>query len=182
MKLTFISFFIALFVFLLLPAHMFAQEKASASSATFAESTPTQSFDERGLVLEKYLESQNSPLAPYAYTFVSTADKYALPWQLLVAITGTESTLGKVAPCNNFYGFGIYGDHMLCFTSIEDGIDTVSKSLRQDYINKWGATDVYAIGKLYAASPTWADHTMFFVNQINAFKMLYDFQVLPISL
>lgn len=157
-------------------------EKSSQPSATFAAILEAQSVDNRAFALEKYLEAQDSPLAPYASVFVHEADKNGLPWNFVAAISGTESSFGKVAPCNNFYGFGIYGTHMLCFNSIEDGIKTVSQALRDRYINGWGCQTVAEIGSYYAASNEWAGHTQYFMNEIEAFRAKLDTQALPISL
>lgn len=157
---------------------------ASGASATFAANITAQSTDTRARALQKYLEIKNSPLAPYASVFVNEADINKLPWDLVIAISGTESTLGQQAPtnCNNFYGYGIYADNVLCFTSVEDGIKTVSKALRETYMNKWGAQTVDDIGRLYAASPAWSGHTKLFMKQIEDFKQQYDQEYLPISL
>jgi hypothetical protein len=185
MKTKLISFVFLLVLLLATPHKTFAAELASGSSANFASLvTTTQSYDTRRLALRAYLMSYHSPLAQYADYYVAMADKYGLPWNLVPAITGTESTFGQQAPanCNNFYGYGIYGSNVLCFTSVEAGIETVSKALREQYVNTWGATTVDEIGHLYAASPTWSAHTTFFMKQMETFKVSFDAQALPISL
>ncbi|MDE2026182.1 MAG: glucosaminidase domain-containing protein [Patescibacteria group bacterium] len=174
----------ALFFSLIAISHAYADEKASGSSATFAELAAAQQEDDRTVVLKRYLEEQHSPLAPLADVFVAQADLYQLPWDLVAAMTGTESTFGQAVPvgCNNPLGFGIYGNQMLCFPSYREAIKTVSKSLRENYLDKWGATDVCSIAKLYAASPMWCQHTTYFMNDIEAYKLQYESQALPISL
>ncbi len=185
MKTKLISFVFLLGLLLATPHKTFAAEPASGSSANFASLvSTTQSVDTRAQALQAYLMSYHSPLAGYATYFVAMADKYGLPWNLVPAITGTESTFGQQAPtnCNNFYGYGIYGNNVLCFTSVEAGIETVSKALREQYVDTWGQTTVDGIGHLYAASPTWSMHTKFFMNQMEVFKVSFDAQALPISL
>ena len=179
-----IIIFFALLVGLIAVPHAFADEYSSGSSATFAELAAAQQQDDRVVVLKKYLQLRHSPLAPLADVFVAQADLYQLPWDLVAAMTGTESTFGQAVPvnCNNPLGFGIFGDQMLCFPSYREAIETVSKSLRQNYLDKWGATDVCSIAKLYASSPTWCEHTTYFMNDIEAFKLKYESQALPISL
>ncbi len=175
----------ALFFSLIFASTVSADEvKSSRSSANFAADTTAQRIDTRALALQKYLEAHNSPLAQYAGVFVKEADANRLPWDLVVAITGTESTFGQEAPynCNNFYGFGIYGNNTLCFGSVEEGITAVSKSLRETYMDKWECETVADIGRLYAASPAWSGHTQYFMNQIEAYKDFYDQEHLPISL
>lgn len=178
-----ISFLLLTLLTLFTPTAL-AEEKLSGSSANFAAILKTRVGDNRAKVLQKYLEKYDSPLAPYATVFVSDADEYNIDWRLVPAIAGVESTFGKAHPanCNNDWGYGIYGNNMLCFFSYYEAIHTVSQALREQYMNKWGATDVYSIGHLYAASPTWADRVTYFMNDIQAFKDESDNQTLPISL
>jgi hypothetical protein len=120
------------------------------------------------------LEKYNSPLVPYAGTFVETADKYNLDWKLVAAISGVESTFGREIPDASFngWGWGIYGDNMIRFSSWNEGIETISQGLRTKYIDKWGAKDVYEIGRFYAASPTWAQRVEYFMNSIEEYRNL----------
>lgn len=184
MKAGIITILFALFLSFFTASSAFAQEKASGSSATFAGLLLSEQQDDRAVVLRKYLEQQHSPLAPLAEVFVSQADLYQIPWDLVAAISGTESTFGQQVPpnCNNAWGFGIYGTNRLCFPTYREAIKTISRSLKEQYIDKWGATDIYSIGHLYAASPTWGNHTSYFANQIEEFKLQFESQSLPISL
>ena len=159
-----------------------AQEKASRSSATFQDLNAVQASDNRVQVLTKYLAQENSPLTPYASTFVAQADMYHIDWRLLVAISGVESTFGKAVPCTNAWGYNIYGNNMRCFASYPEAIRIISQDLRYKYMDQWGATDVYSIGRIYAASPTWASRVTYFMNQIQAFSLQPENQPLPISL
>ena len=59
-------------------------------------------LDGKTELLRQYLEWQNSPLASHASTFIEVAEKYNLPWTLLPAICGRESTFGKKIPENSF--------------------------------------------------------------------------------
>jgi hypothetical protein len=126
----------------------------------------------RVIILKEYLEQYNSPLAVHAETFVKTADKYNLDWKFVAAISGLESTFGREIPYNSFngWGWGIFGDNMIRFSSWDEGIETVSEGLRNKYMNRWGAQDVYSIGKLYASSPTWAQRVTYFMDSIEKFK------------
>lgn len=169
---------------LLMPLKTQAQEKASVSSATFNDVLGRGEGDNRVAILQKYLEKNDSPLAPYASTFVAQADLYGLDYRLLPSIAGTESTFAKQEPldCYNSWGFGIYGTQVKCFDSYDQAIRVIAQTLRERYINGWGAQDVYEIGHYYAASPTWADHVTFFMNQIQNFALLPENQPLSISL
>lgn len=151
-------------------------------SASFAAILKTQTEDTRVEALRSYLKSMDSPLEAYAADYVNEADKNSLPWDLVISIAGTESSLGKAEPCNNSYGFGVYGDNMLCFTSVKEGIATVSKALKERYIDGWHCKDIDEIGKYYAASNTWSMHTKYFMGQIEDYKVKYDQETLHISL
>jgi hypothetical protein len=151
-----------------------AQEIAARSSAVLLKPGVIGISDSRIRILREYLEKYDSPLVPYAGTFVQAADKYDLDWKLVASISGVESTFGQQIPNNSFngWGWGIYGDNMIRFSSWNEGIETVSQGLRTNYLNKWGAKDVYEIGKIYAASPTWAQKVAYFMNSIEQFSNL----------
>ncbi|QQG40646.1 MAG: glucosaminidase domain-containing protein [Candidatus Levyibacteriota bacterium] len=163
--------------------NVFAQ-KSAGSSAVSIVTLPEQEEDARVKILKKYLEKYNSPLVNYASVFVAEADKNNIDYRLLVAISGVESTFGQQIPNNSYnaWGWGIYGDNMIRFSSWNEAIATISGELRQKYINQWGAKDVYQIGRFYAASPTWASRVNYFMEKINAFALKNPGQSLPISL
>ena len=151
-----------------------AAEISAGSSAALLKPIGEKGSDSRAKILEKYLQQYDSPLAPFADTFVEIADKYKLDWKLVAAISGLESTFGKQIPNNSFngWGWGIYGDNTINFSSWKEGIETVSEGLKTKYIDKWGAKDIYEIGRLYAASPTWAQRVNYFMDKIDEFKSL----------
>jgi hypothetical protein len=168
----FVAISTLVFVVLSQTPKIYAQEFAAGSSAALFNPSTKKAPDSRTTILKEYLKQYNSPLVQYAQTFVETADKYNLDWKLVVAISGVESTFGQQIPNDSFngWGWGIYGDHMIRFSSWTQGIETVSEGLRNKYINTWGAQDVYSIGKLYAASPTWAQRVTYFMAKIDEFK------------
>lgn len=172
MKLKITSIFLLLFVFLLATTEVYAQQKQAGTSAAFVNIEITDiKYDDRTKILRKYLEQYNSPLAKHADTFIKEADKYNIDWRLITAISGVESTFAHFLPFNSYnaWGWGIYGDNIYYFKSYDDGIQTISKGIRQDYMNKWGAKDVYQIGRIYAASPTWASRVDYFMEKIDEF-------------
>jgi beta-N-acetylglucosaminidase len=173
-----------LFVSFFVPKAHAADQKSADSSATFADILEQQKLDTRTQVLKHYLEQFDSPLTQYAQTFVVEADLNHIPWDLVVAISGTESSFGKQAPAgsNNFYGYDIYADNVLYFDTVEKGIQTVSRAIRNDYIDKWHSRNVEDIGHLYASSPLWATHTIYFMHDIENYKKVYDAGTLSISL
>lgn len=156
----------------------------AGSSAEISNIKTENLEDNRALVLKKFLESNDSPLSSYSEKFVKEADKYNLDWKLVASISGVESTFGKYLPFNSYnaWGWGIYGDNVYYFKSYDDAIQTISKSLREDYINKWGAQDVYGIGRIYAASPTWANRVDYFMKKIDQFTLSNPSETLSLSL
>lgn len=161
-----------------------AQVKASGASAVLITTSASKPEDYRVKVLRRYLESYNSPLASYAESFIENADKYNLDWKLVAAISGLESGFGQQIPYGTYngWGWGIYGTNRIYFKSWDAGISTVSEGLRVKYMDTWGAQDVYQIGRIYAASPTWAQRVTFFMNQIEAFKLRNPADTLSISI
>jgi len=94
--------------------------------------------DARALIVKNYLAKYNSPLEDYADQVVTTSDKYSLDFRLLVAIAQQESNLCKKIPedSNNCWGFGIYGDKVTRFASYPEALETVAKTLKEQYIDR----------------------------------------------
>lgn len=178
-----IVIFIVIIISQLTASNVNATELASGSSAKI-ELVKAKNFDSRVKILEDYLNQFNSPLVGEASTFVRYADQYDLDWKLVAAISGVESTFGKQIPYRSYngWGWGIYGTNMIYFNSWEDGIRTVSEGLRTNYLDKWGATNVYEIGRIYAASPTWAQRVDYFMGKISDFALRNPQSALPLSL
>ena len=133
--------------------------------------------------LKAYLQSKKSPLADYADVFIREAKENNLDWRLVAAISGLESSYGVRIPYNSYngWGWGIYGDKVLKFASWDEAIGTISKGLRKNYIDR-GATDINSIGRIYAASPTWAERVTFIMNQMEKFDTAKKATTLSISL
>lgn len=161
-----------------------AKNSTAKISADLSKAEHELEKDNRARILKKYLEQYNSPLAKHAEVFVKEADENDLDWRLLASIAGVESTFAQQLPENSYnaWGWGIYGDNIYYFKSYDDGIKTISKGLRENYINKWGAKDVYEIGRIYAASPTWADRVTYFMEEIEEFEKENPAESLSLSL
>lgn len=115
---------------------------ASLPSNIPSISSSIESADARPHIVGQYLERYNSPLVPYAEYIVQTADKYSIDFRLVTAIAQQESNLCKIIPADSYncWGWGIHSKGTLGFTSFDEGIDTVSKGLREEYINKGYST------------------------------------------
>jgi len=179
-----IILFILTLIFIFNAQSVYAQQRASVSSAriTIAEKEPVNDY--RVKILKTYLEEHNSPLAQDADSFVKYADKYNLDWRFVAAISGLESTFGQQVPYNSYnaWGWGIYGDNMIRFKSWDEGIQTISQGLREKYMDRWGAQDIYQIGNLYASSPTWAQRVNNFMDNIQDFTLRNPQDTLSLSL
>ncbi len=106
----------------------------SSSNATFV--------DKRAYVLDRYLQSNNSPLAGYGQSLVNACDKYGAPHECItvVAIAYNESHLCKYpgsAAMFNCWGFGGGGSNRIAFSSFNESIDQVTKVLAQQYGSKY---------------------------------------------
>lgn len=172
-------------LFLAVPAQSHAAEKYAGSSAEInTASISAIQNDNRVKILEGFLNQYDSPLAQNAKTFVASADSNNIDWRLVAAISGVESTFGKFLPYESYnaWGWGIYGDNMIRFKSYDEAIETISKALREKYINQWGAEDVFAIGRFYAASPTWASRVTYFMDKMEEFERNSATLTLSVSL
>lgn len=100
------------------------------------------SSDARPEIVKQYLEYYNSPLVPFSGLLVETADKYELDYRLVTAIAQQESNLCKIIPPGSYncWGWGIHSKGTLGFRSFEEGIETVSKGIREEYLNKGYST------------------------------------------
>lgn len=180
-KVVFLAF---IFIFLNVFSKVsFAREMHSASSAAFAIDT-SKSDDIRVNVLRGFLIKYNSPLSPFAEDFVKSADKYNLDYRLVVAISGVESTFGHQIPSNSYnaWGWGVYGANVIKFNSWSEAIEIISKGIRENFMDKWGGKNIYQVGSMYAASPTWAIRVIAFMNQIEKYKLLNLKDSLPITI
>lgn len=133
------------------------------------------------VVLTKY----HSPMIGLEDVLIKTAEKYGLDWTLMAAIAGTESSFAKRmpvsptgGPCNNPYGWGIYGDNKICFESLEASIEGVASGLAK----KYNITSLESIARTYntVSTDSWIAHTRFFMNKIKATEI--PVSSLPITL
>lgn len=171
------KYFISLIVFIGIAltartAPVYAQEKEAGTAAVLVSSIAPAS-DSRVERLSAYLATHNSPLVSHAADFVKESDTYGIDWKLVAAIAGVESTFGKRIPTGSYNGWGwaVYTgrSYGTVFDSWEDGISTVSRGLREGYIDR-GATTIEQIGRMYAASPRWAANVRFFMKKIEDFR------------
>lgn len=134
--------------------------------------------DERSLILKAYFNKYNSPLEDSAPDFIEAADRYGIDWKLVPSIAGVESTFGKNIPGGyersstsyNCWGWGVYGTQTIYFKSWRDGIFTISKGLKENYIDL-GLDTPYKMNPKYAASNTWGWKVDYFMKDLEKFSL-----------
>jgi hypothetical protein len=101
-----------------------------------------ESADARIEIVKKYLQTYSSPLVPYASLIVETSEKYSMDFRLITAIAQQESNLCKIIPPNSYncWGWGIHSKGSLGFDSYEEAIETVSKGIKEEYLDKGYST------------------------------------------
>lgn len=138
-------------------------------------------LDKNAEILARYLSKYNSPLQYHAQDFIDAANTYNLDWKLVAAISGVESTFGKRIPGGyNGWGWGVYGTQAIYFNSWTEAIYTVSKGLRENYVNK-GYTEPYSMNKIYAASPAWGKNVTFFMQDLEKFAAQIESETIDIT-
>lgn len=165
MKNIIITVVIVIIATLSIPKNIEAFEKEQGASARLAISADTKIVDDRRVkALKRVFEQYNSPLLGEEASYVKIADKNGVDWKLLPSIAGLESSFGKRLMPNSYNAYGWGGGHIY-FDSWSDGIDTITKSLKERYYAR-GADTVWTIGPIYAASPTWAVRVNSFMEKI----------------
>ncbi|MCL5003667.1 MAG: hypothetical protein M1352_00115 [Patescibacteria group bacterium] len=132
--------------------------------------------DARALKLEQFFAKYHSPLSGYGEDFVTAAQKYSLPWQLLPAISMQESLGGTNVPedCFNPFGWGINSAGTLCFSDWPQAIETVSKGMKERYIDNGLVTVEQIMSKYnpisYHRDGSWGNGVQYFLDEINSFS------------
>ena len=146
-------------------AEIISGASAPLTYQSFIDSNDIQKMNEKRLkiVIESVLKRYDSPMADESEAFVKTCIKYEIDCFILPSIAGLESTFGKFIYPNSYNPFG-WGRGYIMFTDWSEGIDTVAKGLKNNYINK-GAITLDTIGPIYSESSTWAVRVNYFVKQ-----------------
>lgn len=142
------------------------------TAVPFFENTIDESItikEARVAIVEQFLKRFSSPLLPHAKLLVETADKHNLDFRLLPAVAMQESGLCKIIPYDSYncWGYGIYGDKVLRFTSFEEAIETVAKGLSSNYIYDGLTTPELIMSRYTPASDgSWARAVRHFMEQM----------------
>jgi hypothetical protein len=127
------------------------------------------SKDARIEMVRQFFAKYKSPLEPFASNVVEAADKYDLDFRLIPSIAMQESNLCQkiITDSYNCWGFGIYGKKVTRFESYPEAIETVTKTLAQNYV-AGGLNTPDEIMKKYTPSSngSWAKSVNYFMGQL----------------
>jgi len=122
--------------------------------------------DARIEIVRQFFAKYKSPLEPFASNVVEQADKYGLDFRLIPSIAMQESNLCQkiIADSHNCWGFGIYGKKVTKFQSYPEAIETVTRTLAQNYV-AGGLNTPETIMKKYTPSSngSWANSVNYFM-------------------
>ncbi len=135
------------------------------------ESSPDE--DIRIKVLERFLADYNSPLTHYSEELVKQADLWGLDYALLPSIALQESGGCKKIPENSYncWGYGIYGKNVIMFSSYEQAIAQVAKTIKEAYIKR-GYTNPTLLEAKWTSSDSgqWSYGVNFFIGKIKEYE------------
>lgn len=94
--------------------------------------------DARPILIKKYLEKYNSPLAPYSGMIFQLSQTYGFDYYWMVAIAQQESNLCKKIPegSYNCWGYGINSAGTLKFDNYELALKSYAEYLKTEYFDK----------------------------------------------
>lgn len=123
--------------------------------------------------IQAFLKSKNSPLASASADFVIFGDNFGIPPEILVSISGQESTFGKHTPsCAKYNPFGITSSTSPCghyrFKDYREAIHYTAKliSTSSYYADYRKERTIVALAKTYNnGSESWQRGVNHFLNQ-----------------
>ncbi len=125
--------------------------------------------DARTEIIRQYLAEYNSPLEAFASQIVTASDRYNIDFRLTTAIAHKESGLCKKIPFNSYncWGWGIHSKGVLGFESFEEGIEVVTKGLRENYVDE-GYVGLEEIMSKYTplSNGSWAEGVRKFMDRM----------------
>ena len=131
----------------------------------------------------RFLESVKSPFIDEIDEIIEAAYKCEMKPELIMAISGVESTFGKNYPIwsNNPLGWGIYGDQILRFPSLGKAFEAASCGIAQKY-PKDSQENIEKLGQIYnGVTPmSWSGKVRYFLKKMENFSSTTE--SLPINL
>jgi len=132
---------------LLFISQLILPSKEGTGKYSFFSSKPPSSFnlreglvgeDARPEIIDQYFARFDCPLTGYGEKMVSVADAYGFEFWWLPAIAWQESSCGKqlIGGSYNPFGYGIYGDNVIRFTSFDEAIEQVGWDLSANFFGE----------------------------------------------
>jgi len=148
------------------------------SATAIKLTTPNQTVrlqDPRAYVFDEYFRRNNSPLRNTGDIFVANCLKYTMPRDCItiVAIARAETDLCKYGGSDSYFncwGFGGGGIHRMRFTSWEQSIDRVSRSLGWSYGSRYILNPRLMATTFCGSEPGctgWGERVLFFMAEID---------------
>lgn len=128
------------------------------------------SGDIRAAALKRFLTNINSPLANHVNELIENADIFGIDYALVPAISMQESNACKIIPVDSYncWGFGIYGTKVTRFSSYNEAIAKVAKTIKETYIKK-GLTNPTLLEDKWTPSSrgTWSYAVTYYMSLIH---------------
>jgi len=129
--------------------------------------------DIRNIALTIFLNEYNSPLVNSVDELIKQADIWGIDYALIPAIAMQESEGCKRIPANSYncWGFGIYGEKLTKFSSYEEAIAKIAKTIKETYI-KNNLTNVTLLEDRWApqSKGQWSSAVNFFIGKIRKYE------------
>lgn len=121
----------------------------------------------------RFLKSMNSPFIEEIDEIIEAAEKCEMKPELIIAISGVESTFGKQYPIwsNNPLGWGIYGTQILSFPSLGKAFEAASCGIAKKY-PKDAQENIERLGTIYnGVTPTeWSSKVRYFLKKMETYN------------
>jgi len=146
-------------------------ESAAEDNKNISVDATVSGADARPMLIKKYLEKYNSPMAPYSDLIFQISEDYGFEYYWIVAIAQQESNLCKKAPegSYNCWGYGIHKKGTLKFDNYEIAIKSYAEYLKREYFDK-GLNTPELIMKKYCPSSngSWANGVNQFIEELKS--------------
>lgn len=127
--------------------------------------------DAREERVRQFFHYYKSPLESYAHQIVADADTYGIDYTMLPAIAMQESGGCQkiIKDSYNCWGWGIHGTSVKKFTDYSNAIDTISRSLANDFKGK-GLTTIELMQTKYNPENYngWKEKVQLFISQLQS--------------
>ena len=144
---------------------------AEDNSKNISMDASAKGADARPILIKKYLEKYNSPLAPYSDLIFQLSETYGFEYYWIPAIAQQESNLCKNIPegSHNCWGYGINKTGTLRFDNYETALKSYAEYLKREYFDK-GLNTPELMMKKYCpnSNGSWASGVNQFIGELKS--------------